>query len=142
MKITKIIALTATLFGLLALGIATGIFYNKQALPVEAAPPLQQQDYELIDAKDDDEEGDVLLEDDDADDEAETEEAVSPDEAGITAAEAQAAAEAAYQGTKAIEVELERENGQVMYEVELDNGLEVMVDADNGDILGAEQDDD
>ena len=141
MKMTKIIALAATLFGLLALGIVTGIFYNRQALPVEAAPPLQQQDYELIDAKNDDDD-DILPDDDDTDDETEIEEAVSPDEVGITAEEAKAAAEAAYQGTKAIEVELERENGQVMYEVELNNGLEVMVDADNGDILGAEQDDD
>jgi uncharacterized membrane protein YkoI len=35
---------------------------------------------------------------------------------------------------------LEKENGQLIYEVELDNGLEVIVDPDNGDILGSEQD--
>ena len=41
-----------------------------------------------------------------------------------------------------IEVELENEHGTIAYEVELDNGLEVMVDPNDGSILGTEQDDD
>ena len=59
----------------------------------------------------------------------------------ITADEAKAAALEAYPGTNAVEVELERENGTLVYEVELDNGLEVAVDANDGTILGTEQED-
>jgi len=58
----------------------------------------------------------------------------------ITADEAKAAAEAAHPGAKAVAVELEREGGEVIYEVELDNGLEVLVNPANGDVLGAERD--
>ena len=57
----------------------------------------------------------------------------------ITADEAKAAVLDAYPGTSAVEVELERENGALVYEVELNNGLEVAVDADTGTVLGPEQ---
>ena len=60
---------------------------------------------------------------------------------GITAAEARAAAEAAYPGAKAREVELENENGATVYEVELDNGLEIALDPANGNILCSRQGD-
>ena len=53
--------------------------------------------------------------------------------------EARAATEAASPGTKALEVELENENGTIVYEVELDNGLDVPVDTANGNILNTEQ---
>jgi uncharacterized membrane protein YkoI len=58
---------------------------------------------------------------------------------GITADEAQAAVEAANPGIKTLAVELDNENGTVIYEVELDNGQDVKVDATNGNILGADQ---
>jgi uncharacterized membrane protein YkoI len=38
-------------------------------------------------------------------------------------------------------VELDNENGVVVYSVELDNGLDVKVDAGNGNILHTEQPD-
>lgn len=57
----------------------------------------------------------------------------------ITADEAKAAVLGAYPGTSAVEVELEREHGTLVYEVELDNGLEVLVDANTGTVLGPEQ---
>lgn len=57
----------------------------------------------------------------------------------ITPDEAKAAALEAYPGTSAVEVELEREHGTLVYEVGLDNGLEVMVDANTGAVLGPEQ---
>lgn len=85
---------------------------------------------------DDDDDGDEQ-EDDEAEDRDEA--AVAPDQTGITADEARAAVEAAYPDSTIVEIELEQENGQVIYEVELDNGLEVIVDAGNGDILGEEQ---
>jgi uncharacterized membrane protein YkoI len=57
----------------------------------------------------------------------------------ITADEAKAAVLEAYPGTNAVEAELEREHGNLVYEVELDNGLEVLVDADTGAVLGLDQ---
>lgn len=60
----------------------------------------------------------------------------------ITADDAVAIAIAAYPGTAAIQVELDNENGAVVYSVELDNGLDIKVDAGNGGILRVSQDDD
>lgn len=75
----------------------------------------------------------------------ETEEAGEVDEAAeasalqgqatITADEAQAAVEAANPGAKTLAVELDNENGTVVYEVELDSGTDVKVDAATGAIL-------
>ena len=42
-------------------------------------------------------------------------------------------------GTTAFAVELEKEKGALTYEVELDKGLEVLVDANTGKIAGTEQ---
>jgi uncharacterized membrane protein YkoI len=61
--------------------------------------------------------------------------------AGISSDEAQALAEAANPGSTALQVELDNENGVLVYSVELSNGLEVKVDAGNGAILHTEQDD-
>jgi uncharacterized membrane protein YkoI len=129
MKINKTIVIAIVLFGLLISGLGTGVLLTQRPLSVNAAPPAQEDN-------DTDEAGDV--EDNGGDEAGEPEEAVSPDQGSITADEAKAAAEAAYSGAKAVAVELENENGQVIYEVELDNGLEVIVDAGNGDILGTE----
>ena len=60
----------------------------------------------------------------------------------ITAEQAQDVAQAAYPGTTVIEVELDNENGCLVYSVELDNGLELKIDAGNGEILHIESDDD
>jgi len=57
----------------------------------------------------------------------------------ISSDEAKATAEAANPGSTALQVELDNENGVLVYSVELDNGLEVKVDAGNGTILHTEQ---
>lgn len=62
--------------------------------------------------------------------------AVAPSNTGITAAEAQAIAEAANPGVATLAVEFDRENGVDLFEVELDNGQDVRVDANTGAILG------
>ena len=76
--------------------------------------------------------------DDDDDESLELQEAsgITPDQAR------KIAEEAAGSGAKAVELELERENGGLVYEVELDNGIEVEINADTGDVLEIEQDDD
>jgi uncharacterized membrane protein YkoI len=60
----------------------------------------------------------------------------------ITPEQAKAAALADNPGATAVGVDLDREDGVQVYEVKLDNGLEVQVDASDGTILGSEQDDD
>ena len=56
----------------------------------------------------------------------------------ITSDEAQAAALAASPGATVVKVELDNENGTLVYSVELNNGSEVKVDAGNGAILYTE----
>jgi len=63
----------------------------------------------------------------------------TPPQATITPEEAKAAVLEAYPGTTVVEVELEREHGTLVYEVGLDNGLEVLVDAGDGIVVGPEQ---
>jgi len=61
--------------------------------------------------------------------------------AKITAEQAMAAAQAAYPGSKVLKVELENENGCLVFCVNLSNGLEVKVDAGTAAVLRREQGD-
>ncbi len=131
MKINRTTAIVVVLVGLLVGGLSAGVFLSRQSLSEGVTPSAEQGEAP-------DESGNV--EDDNGDDTDEAD--VTPEQAGITAEVARAAAEAGNPGTKAIEVELENENGTLVYEVELDNGLEVILDAANGNILGTERDDD
>lgn len=112
-------------------GLVAGGFSSQPPLSANAAPSAQEDNdtHEAGDVEYDD--GNEANEDNEANG--------SLDQTGITADEALAAAEAAHPGTRGLEVELENENGTLVYEVELNNGLEVMVDAANGDILGTER---
>jgi len=59
----------------------------------------------------------------------------------ITPDEAKDAALAANPGATVVKVELDNENGALVYSVELSNGLDVKVDAGNGAILSTGQED-
>ena len=59
-------------------------------------------------------------------------------QAKITSEEAQAMALKANPGATVTKVELDNENGTLVYSVELSNGLDVKVDAGNGKILNTE----
>jgi uncharacterized membrane protein YkoI len=59
--------------------------------------------------------------------------------ATITSAQAEAAALAANPGTTVVKTGLDNENGVLVYSVELNNGMDVKVDAGNGNILHTEQ---
>jgi len=61
--------------------------------------------------------------------------------AKITVDDATAAVLKAYPGAKVVKVELDNENGVLVYSVELNNGTDVKVDAGNGEILHVEKDD-
>jgi uncharacterized membrane protein YkoI len=126
MKINRTTSIVFVLVGLLVGGLSVGVFLSLRSLSEGVTSSAQE-------GKASHDSGDV--EDDDTD-----EADVRPDQAGITTDAARAAAEAGNPGTKALEVELENEHGTLVYEVELDNGLEVIVDAANGKILGTERD--
>ena len=63
----------------------------------------------------------------------------APVQTGITAEQAQAIVEAANPGTATLNVEFDREGGKDIWEVELNNDLDVQVDATTGEILSTEQ---
>lgn len=62
--------------------------------------------------------------------------------AKIGAADAEAAALAAHPGAQVVKSELDNENGSLVYSVELNNGLDVKVDAGTGAILFVENGED
>ena len=64
---------------------------------------------------------------------------VAPSSTGISAGQAQLIAEAANPGATTLNVEFDREGGKDIWEVELDNGLNVKVDANSGVILLTEK---
>ncbi len=59
-------------------------------------------------------------------------------QAGITQEEAEAIALTQYPGAKVVATELENEGGTLLYSIELDNGAEVEVNANDGTLLPAE----
>jgi len=61
-------------------------------------------------------------------------------QATISQPDAEAAALAANPGAKVVKTELDNENGVLAYNVELDNGVDVMVDANSGTVLNSQQD--
>lgn len=76
-----------------------------------------------------------------ADEAAKTKEAADPQgQAAISQADAETAALDANPGAKVVKTELDKEDGILAYTVELDNGVDVIVDANTGDILTSEQD--
>ena len=70
---------------------------------------------------------------------ADSSDETAPVSTGITAEEAQSIAEAANPGAATLFVEFDRGWGRDIWEVELDNDLDVQVDANTGEILGTEQ---
>jgi len=56
----------------------------------------------------------------------------------ISAGQAEAAVLKANPGANAVNVKLEKEQGSLLYEVKLNNGKEVHVDANNGNVMGNE----
>jgi len=75
--------------------------------------------------------------DTDTEDDNETESVAAPSDTTLTQEEAIAIAEAETGSTTAF-VELEKEGGFVIYSIELEDGSEVEIDANTGDILEVE----
>ena len=66
---------------------------------------------------------------------ADTGDETAPAGLTVTAVQSQSIAEEANPGTATLAVEFDRENGKDIWEVELDNGRDVKVDAGSGQIL-------
>lgn len=148
-RLVGIVVLVGLLVGSLAIGAALA---GKPGIAV-AAPPAQTNDEnEANEAgeKDETNEGSEANEANEANEAAETETgeqneqdgAVPKDWTGLTLDEAKAVAEAANPGTAVKDAEFEQESGTVVFEVELDNGVELVIDAVTGDIITSATDTD
>lgn len=148
-RLVGIVVLVGLLVGSLAIGAALA---GKPGIAV-AAPPAQTNDEnEANEAgeKDETNEGSEANEANEANEAAETETgeqneqdgAVPKDWTGLTLDEAKAVAEAANPGTAVKDAEFEQESGTAVFEIELDNGVELVIDAVTGDIITSATDTD
>lgn len=143
----SIFILAGLLLGSLLAGAAfTGKPSRVAAAPVQQTQPVDAPTAEDPAAEDGDTTqdpsytGSILVDEAQTDGMSEADEAAAlQGQATISAEEAQAAAEAANPGAKAVKVELDNENGVLVYSVELDNGLDVKIDAGNASVLHTEQ---
>ena len=143
MKIKKWTIGVLLMAGLLIGGIGAGTFLTGKPGRAAAAPAAQSADpctedddsAEALDTEDmDDVEEEVQC---GPEDENEADEAyeTAPTGLTLTAVQAQQIAEEANPGVATLAVEFDRENGHDIWEVELDNGQDVKVDANSGQIL-------
>jgi len=155
MKINRFFALAA--IALLVVG-AMGVISAKALARTNSAPAAQtqncdQQDDEAVEEQDapdtdniEEQCGDQNGPDEPEAGAAEAGEAEDAETApagtpAITPEHAQAIAMAAHPGT-VIQTELDDENGQLVYSVEFEGGVDVKVDAITGQVLGVETDQD
>jgi uncharacterized membrane protein YkoI len=137
-RIVGAAALAILLLGSLGIGVVTA----QQNTP-DVAPAVADQE----DGPDGQEQeplysGSIAVDQAQQDDMSEAEEAAALEGmAAISAEEAKAAAKAAIPDATAVTVELDSENGVLVYSVEMSNGLEVKVDAGNAQVVHIEQDD-
>ena len=146
MKIKKWTIGVLLMAGLLIGGIGAGTFLTGQPGRAAAAPAAQSTDpctedddsAEAPDTEDmDDVEEEVQCGPED-ENEADKADETAPTGLTLTAVQAQQIAEEANPGVATLAVEFDRENGHDIWEVELDNGQDVKVDANSGQILHTE----
>ncbi|MCB8928603.1 MAG: PepSY domain-containing protein [Ardenticatenaceae bacterium] len=143
MKIKKWTIGVLLMAGLLIGGIGAGTFLTGQPGRAAAAPAAQSadpctEDDDSAEAPDTEDMDDVEEEVEcGPEDENEADEAdeMAPTSLTLTAVQAQQIAEEANPGVATLAVEFDRENGHDIWEVELDNGQDVKVDANSGQIL-------
>lgn len=149
MKMKKWAVGVLLMAGLLVGGIGAGTFLAGQPGRAAAAPAAQATDpcaedddsAEVPETEDvDNVEEEVQCgpqDENEADEAGESDAADETAPAGLalTAVQAQQIAEDANPGVATLAVEFDRENGHDIWEVELDNGQDVKVDANSGEIL-------
>lgn len=155
MKINRTLGVTVVVVGLLLGGLAAGALLSPKPVNVNAAPPAQQGSTEETNEANDNETGGEVNDTSEAAepqsgneanesqalDEVD-ENAALQSQTSLTADEAKVIAEQANPGAKATDIELDQANessGAVVYDVELDNGVNILVDANSGAILSSAQ---
>jgi Peptidase propeptide and YPEB domain. len=140
MKVNKWIVGAVVGISLLAAGVGASIVYSQSSTPSAPSTVVQQEAGPDDQVQEPSYTGSIRV------DQAQYEGLSEADEAAalqgmatISADQAKAAAVAANPGTTVVKVELDNENGVLVYSVELNNGLDVKVDAGNGAILHIEQ---
>lgn len=143
-KMRNKVFIGATAAGLLLSGLGTTAFIGHAQTTNPPAPTgvtAQQEDGDTT--QDPSYSGSIAVDEKTTDGMSETDESAAlQGQAKISQADAEAAALAGNPGTKVVKSELDNENGSLVYSVELDNGLEVVVDAGNGAILATDKNDD
>ncbi|MBW7882624.1 MAG: PepSY domain-containing protein [Caldilineaceae bacterium] len=144
MKVNKPVATLLFASSLVIGGLGAGALMAPSPRSLQAAPVAQDQPAPIADdqVQDPSYTGSVPVDLPATQGLSEAEEAAAlQGGATITASDAAAAAVATNPGASVLETELDNENGYLVYSVELDNGVEVKVDAGNGAILASEHDD-
>ena len=142
MKINRLIALTA--IALLVVGAMGVISMKALAQPAAQTQTCDQQDGDSAEIQDAPDTDNVDLQCGDQNEGGEEAEASDGQETAsigtpaITAQAAQKIAEAYLNAGTAVNVELDDEDGALVYSVEFTNGTDVKVDAMTGDVLGTE----
>lgn len=156
MKLDKRFATILLLVGLLVGGLVAGITLTGNPAPAAAqstdacvedddsqeAPETNVVDdvqEEVECGPQDENEADEADEANEAD---EASEVVPADWTGLSLDKAKAIAVGANPGTAVVEADFEQEGGTAAYEVELDNGVDLTIDALSGEILSSESDSD
>jgi uncharacterized membrane protein YkoI len=135
MKLNRFIALAA--IALLIVGAMGAVSMKVFAQPASQTENCDQQDDDTAEVQDapDTDNVDLKCGDQNEADDAETAPIGTP---AITAEAAQKTAEAYLNAGTATKVELDDENGKLIYSVEFANNTDVKVDAMTGDVLGTE----
>lgn len=142
MKVNRFIALAA--IALLVVGAMGVISMKVLAQPTAQSQNCDQQDDDAAEIQDAPDTDKVELECDDQNEGGEEAESADGEDAAptgtpaIIAEAAQKTAESYLNAGTAVKVELDDENGKLVYSVEFSNGTDVKVDAMTGSVLGTE----
>jgi len=140
MKVSQRIAGAVTSFALLLGTVGGGVALAQMPAPTAAPTQANVQTQTQKDVQSPSYKGSITVSQSQNDGMSETQEAAAlQSQTKISAAQAEAAALAANPGTKVVKSELDNENGALVYSVQLNNGLDVKVDAGNGQVLHSEQ---
>ena len=145
MKINRFVALAAiALLVVAGMGlVATGSFAKNAHAPAAQSQDCDQQDDDSAEVQDAADTDDVELQcgDQNESDDEDGEESAPTGTPAIIAEDAQTAAMGAYTDT-IVQIELDDEDGQLVYSVEFDGDVDVKVDAMTGEVLGTETEQD
>jgi uncharacterized membrane protein YkoI len=140
MKVNERVAGTVMLACLLVGSLGIGLAWAQAPQPSTPAATAQEESGPNDQARNPAYSSSIAVDEAAVDGMAESDESAALQKlATISADEARAAAVAANPGATAIKVELDNENGALVYSVELSNGLDVKVDAGNGQVVHTEQ---